>query len=609
MSWAQCNAMERQLAAQQREVVAMKKSMMEVANGKEPPGKGKGKAKGKGKGKETWKKGKGRGKGQSWGAGGQGGMANGNDWDWPKLPTESAQEEPKEEWPCCLECCTKSVGKLNYGHKTACNWCGATKNKAMNPPAAERRGASPIEVLDDDMQVESAAPLGIGGAQAVMLKPDETEMLKAMGLTTIRARDTSKKIFLAPQALDLRKTADEEVAALCRNSDQLAATQASVTFYRESVKGAESALSQAISDVAKEGGQMTLDFFKQKLVEKEKACTELGKKNATGEAQLHDLTAKRSQAERKESERVQKAVTVTTAAQEKFQRLRAVLSGQVEMIQERIEALKGDFETASEAALERATDLAKRHVERMTAWETRITAAELASSGSPTEEAASAPAVPATLDGANGKVAKEAKETKGEAKEVKEEQTLAQAIKAAEDAKAQAEALNLKVQEMQQEKLKRGAQTRPPVAGVCTRRIRYSADELVPLKRSPTKPEQVAIANLAANVKMWLSYSLVPVTYLQLLHDDENVSFQGIQEMIGPILWKRFYGEGPVVAESYVPAQMASILNAVFIKMDKDTQTLFSEAVDGKQSYFEEIEEKDEEDRAGSTGAYMSCQY
>ena len=54
---------------------------------------------------------------------------------------------------------------------------------------------------------------------------------------------------------------------------------------------------------------------------------------------------------------------------------------------------------------------------------------------------------------------------------------------------------------------------------------------------------------------------------------------------------------------------MASILTAVFITIDKETKKILSEVADSKQSFFEEIEEKDEEDRTGSTGAYGNCPY
>ena len=105
---------------------------------------------------------------------------------------------------------------------------------------------------------------------------------------------------------------------------------------------------------------------------------------------------------------------------------------------------------------------------------------------------------------------------------------------------------------------------------------------------------------------------MVPITYQQLLNGFPGTAeeaFKDLQAMIGDTIWQKFYGTAAVKVDTYAPAQMASILSAVFAKLDKDTKVLSAGLTNAKQTFFTEVEEQDELDRDGRTGAYATNQY
>ena len=395
------------MAAQQRELQALANAQKEDdGGGWTQVGWGKTKGKGKEGGKAVGgQKGgqKGKGKGKSKGAGGSWGAAAGNDrksWG-GKGGAEPWGMPKKEDWPCRRRACKVPAGKLNFGRNDKCNWCGVPKNAAMNPPRGERSGAAEepeaVEVEADENETGEADSME--DAKPATLKGDEVAMLRAMGLSIIRPRDEKKAIFPKPLPLDEKKSADEEVANLCKTSDLLAVTVENVEFYRAEAERLETVVKEATTEVEKRNQQRSLEWYRTRLKEEEKTASDLGKKkNATGEAQLHELTAKKSQADALEAVRIQKEAKEAADGLERFQRLEAVMMAQTKLMEERLEALREEYKAAASLAAERVTETAKRHVERTAAWTSRISVADRATGG-----LASLPVEPASLAEAKSK--------------------------------------------------------------------------------------------------------------------------------------------------------------------------------------------------------------
>ena len=114
MTWAQCNAMEKQLATQQREVAALKQSMMDGANGVEKQWKGTGKGARKGTGKAS---GGAKAKGNGKGGAGKG---------WGK--SDGGKGAESGEWLCPIVGCEMhDQGKPNRATRTECFGCGGSR--------------------------------------------------------------------------------------------------------------------------------------------------------------------------------------------------------------------------------------------------------------------------------------------------------------------------------------------------------------------------------------------------------------------------------------------------------------------------------------------------
>ena len=555
MSWQQLkqlNAVERQMEAGKREMAAIRLSMNggteEEDDGSwtrvqvKPWG-----AKGYGK---QGQGGKAKGKGKSGGVSGSWGKGAGNDWSKAEQPkgakgkgqTKGKGAQQKEDWPCWNPDCKCPAGKLNWGKNVNCNWCGLCKNAAMNPPrggwkaAAEEPAEAEAAVAGE---ADSAMGVAVVAAPPSTLKPDEVDMLRALGLSIIRPRDKAKVIFAKQPAWDLKKTADEEVAGLCKTSDLLAAAQASVCFCQNRVEKVHQEVAEATTDADKKGLQQMLDHVKSRLKEEEKSVTELGKKNSSGEAQLHELQSKKNLADKKESERVQKATAASTAAQERFLRLEAVMVAQSEAVTARLEALREEFREISTAALERAADYAKFHVERTAAWEERIAIADKAAGGGGCH-----PVEPANLAEAKTRI----------------EQAKA-ALKEAED---QALLLQLNV-----------GGTDSPLAKLERQKadLELTFDAAQPSDLPKPAESDWIKDNLDELQGLWGFYGLYGMcSPPAMTYDGAGATVEVCKILVGPKLWKGFYGdrEDSIQQEDVVPRQLHIILRQVLMKSDQE---------------------------------------
>ena len=532
------------MAGMQREMTAMRELQVDKSNGWDVAGKN-GKAVKPG-GKDAWKPGakggkavgkggKGLGKGGDKGKGtGKGGKAAGksagvggawganrkeNDKSWAKEDPKASAD--KECWPCNLANCKRPEEKWNYGDRVCCNWCGAAKNAAMNPPSGERRGggAAPQEEegeADDVNMAAGEATVEAGGLEVPpMLKADEVTMLKILGLATLKPRDKSKTVFPVGKPLVNKCTPDEEVAALCKTSDLLAAKQASVVFFQrqQMVCSHEISLLGENDATAKEGQEETLVFYKKKLADAEKQVLELAKKNSTGVAQVHELGVKKSQAQKKETDRVQQVAADQKELKEEFERLMKVFDAQVAIMAERRAELAEEFRLSAGDAEAQNKELAKRHLDKVAAWDTRINLEQSKAGGAPA--AVIPPAQPTSV-------------AEAEAQVVEAQKVAAKGQKALEEALRGAAALQSNLEAL------------PPQApSICSFRIRYAVDELVPLNRELEPDEVAAVEHIAAMAEMWTQYGLIPVTYRHLLRGVAGVEqelFTMVQGMIGPLI-------------------------------------------------------------------------
>ena len=152
------------------------------------------------------------------------------------------------------------------------------------------------------------------------------------------------------------------------------------------------------------------------------------------------------------------------------------------------------------------------------------------------------------------------------------------------------------------------AQPRTP-AEAHALRIRYTKDDLVTLERELNKKERTVAAVIVANARTWIERALPPITYEQLLTGAapaaDAIAF--LEGMIGVEIWKKFYeGQPTLTIHDFVPAQLASIIQAIALKLDKDIVEFSDTLKDKAATTFDKVEAADMEHREKHTGAYRA---
>jgi hypothetical protein len=408
----------------------------------------------------------------------------------------------------------------------------------------------------------------------LQLAPDELAMLKILGVTAVRATDTSKgtPTFAKPE-LKQQRTAEEEVSAACKSSDRLAEAQAAVDYCKTQLTGVDTELGRTdLDDGTRKGHEFQKTMLQNRQKEQEKIVADLAGK-AGGDAALHELNEKKSEAEKKESRRAQRATTKGEEAQARFDRLKAVLTAQKSRLDEKILELETDFAESSSAFLTINTEQAKKHQLRLAAWDKRIDAAEISMGG--VTPAPMTPAVAASpAEDANQRL-------------LDAQQALVVAQQAAEKAKLELAQQPIKV---------------PPN---CALRIRYAMDD-VPTLDTLSPSDTSCLATLYANAAAWERQGLVPIQFRTLLTgcQDQAAAMKGLQAVIGNAIWDKFFPQIEISIDDYVPTQFATILLVVFTKIDKKTVTAAQKLAGLADATFATAADKDELDRRTKAGIY-----
>ena len=146
----------------------------------------------------------------------------------------------------------------------------------------------------------------------------------------------------------------------------------------------------------------------------------------------------------------------------------------------------------------------------------------------------------------------------------------------------------------------------------CYRVAAWSLQE-IPELAVPSKEAVPILSTLNANVNYWSQNGMVPVTYAQLYQGCEvqklsSNPVQSAMELVGEILWRRFYEDGRNVHEDqYVPMQMGNILAMALGRVsDQISAQLKAEKLKECEAVFERLAAKDREDRINAAGAYGS---
>ena len=116
-------------------------------------------------------------------------------------------------------------------------------------------------------------------------------------------------------------------------------------------------------------------------------------------------------------------------------------------------------------------------------------------------------------------------------------------------------------------------------------------------------------AVIVSNAHTWVEHALPPITYAQFLNgaspDTEAIVL--LEGMVGDEIRGKFYGGQPALtAQDFVPAQLASIIQAVALKLDKEVLEMSKTLKDKSHTTFDRAEAMDIEHRAKSTGAYRA---
>jgi hypothetical protein len=299
------------------------------------------------------------------------------------------------------------------------------------------------------------------------------------------------------------------------------------------------------------GREHLLGVVTAQLEEWKKKVADLSKKPAgLGQAALSDLVAKRAAEVAKEDKLKAAAEADSDRAAARFARLKAVVVDQQAALAERLQALEDAYQASRTLWNADAESRNAKHKQKLAAWDSRILAAAPACGSLQTAEPG-----------------------------------LAAAVEVAKNSVAHADYYRVAAWSLQE----------------------------IPELAAPSKEAVPILSALNANVTYWSQSGTVPVTFEQLYQGCEvqklsSNPVQSAKELVGEILWRRFYEDGRNVnQDQYVPMQMGNILAMALGRVSEQlTAQLKAEKLKECEAVFERLAAKDREDRINAAGAYGS---
>ena len=152
------------------------------------------------------------------------------------------------------------------------------------------------------------------------------------------------------------------------------------------------------------------------------------------------------------------------------------------------------------------------------------------------------------------------------------------------------------------------------MAAQCHRTIIYNANELPDIKGQPEQSYKKKLVLIATNLRQWGRVGQVPCTYKQILNGANNTaeeleeSFAIIQDVVGEVLWKRFYSGSNVTTDLMIPFQMGTILQDTLLKAEVVMKT-YGKLVDYSaqaSAAFKALHEEDLKEKKDRSGKYST---
>ena len=117
---------------------------------------------------------------------------------------------------------------------------------------------------------------------------------------------------------------------------------------------------------------------------------------------------------------------------------------------------------------------------------------------------------------------------------------------------------------------------------------------------------------VATNVEQWTQNGLVPITFAQLLSGAGNEvqtkdAFTQVANIVGEIIWKRFYDQQEPLLADYVPFQMGNVLQQALQNADAQLKEWAKNCADYRtkaMERFKQLHEQDGENKKARSGPY-----
>ena len=454
----------------------------------------------------------------------------------------------------------------------------AAKAKAAETPASVASGVIEVVInktgLAEEISIDS---------EAEDVKPT---------ITTVLLPD--EYVALARLQYDPRELSEEWTAEASLSKFIPKKNGANKEKLREELEG----LKLLVGLQKKKVAQGTTEDTEKKIAAIEKKLEASGTEEEDASLAACEYEVCRRQYAKAEGIRAARANAGVEKSTERSDRLEEICSEQIAAWEETLSTMQAQRSVRESAWLARALELENRDLETMQLAAEKIAKAKTRAG----EECSQSPE-----SGDECKLKKVEKELNDYKKKAEENALETQKATNLERADLIARLAALESKLAFQAPAARGPTLAPEVITACGLKARYTPKDMVPLARKLKGEESTTIATLLANSQTWTQCGQMPILYSHLLQGctQPDQALQGLREMCGETIWKRLYEDQLVTLESYVPFQMATIIQACCVKIDKDTATLSESLLDRAQAKFAIIEKEDATYRAAGGGPYV----